>query len=144
MASLVYDKFRQTQVQGSFVNFATDTLKVALLTSSYTPSQTTHQYYSDLTNEVVGTGYTAGGATLASQAVGLDTTNHRAYLTANDTSWASSTITARYAAIYKSTGTGSTSQLVGLIDFGSDKSTTGDTFYIQWPTAGSDGIFYIG
>ena len=49
------------------VDFDTDTIKVALLTSSYTPDQDAHDYFNDVSSaEVTGTGYTAGGATLAS------------------------------------------------------------------------------
>ena len=48
----------------------------------------------------------------------------------------SSTITARYAVIYDSTGTSSTSALIGYVDFGADVSTTNGTFQITWDSAG--------
>ena len=50
------------------VDFDTDTIKVALLSSSYTPDQDAHDYFNDVsTYEVSGTGYTTGGNTLASK-----------------------------------------------------------------------------
>jgi hypothetical protein len=125
------------------MNLGTDTLKVALCTSSYVPNIDTHANLSDITNEVTGTGYTAGGATLASVSTAQDSVNDRAYLTAADTAWANSTLTARYAVLYKSTGSSATSKLIGYIDFGADKSTVADTFYIQWTAAASGGILYL-
>lgn len=67
------------------VDYLTDTIKVMLTTSTYTPNADTHDYKDDVTNEVTGTGYTAGGATLAFK------TN--TYTAANSwaTAWAAST-----------------------------------------------------
>lgn len=139
MASFIYNKFKELTLKGgtSFpVDFDSDTIKVALATSSYTPDADAHDYFNDITNEVSGTGYTAGGATLASPTVTLDTTNDRVDFDAADTQWTSSTITARYAVIYKSTGTASTSPLIALIDFGSDQISSNGTFSIQWSASG--------
>lgn len=139
MADLVFNKWKEFTLKGgtSFpVDFDTDTIKVALVTSSYTPNQDTHDYFDDVTNEVSGTGYTAGGATLASPTVTLDTTNDRVDFDAADTSWTSSTITARGAVIYKSTGTASTSPLIAFIDFTTDRVSSAGTFLIQWAAAG--------
>lgn len=143
MANLAWNSFKKKLLDGTNINLASDTIKVALFPSSFTPNIDTQAVFSDISaSEVTGTGYTAGGATLASQAVTQDNTNDRAMFDAADTSWASSTITARYAVIYKSTGTGSTSPLIGYITFldGSsnpaDKTTNGDTFYIQWAATG--------
>lgn len=139
MASFIFNKWKELTLKGgtSFpVDFDTDTIKVALATSAYTPNQDTHDYFDDVTNEVVGTGYTAGGATLASPVVTLDTANDRVDFDAADTSWTTSTITARYGIIYKSTGTASTSPLIGIIDFGSDQISSAGTFLIQWNASG--------
>ena len=118
-----------------------DALKCALLTSSYTPSQDTHDFFDDVVaNEITGTGYTAGGATLAgvtaaaSQYTAL--TNVWAF-DANDTSWTTSTITARYAVVYDSTpGTNATRPLLFYVDFGADVSSTAGTFQITWASGG--------
>jgi hypothetical protein len=119
------------------VDFDTDTIKVALVSSSYTPDQDAHDYLNDVsTYEVSGTGYTAGGNTLASKTATYDSANNVIVLDAADTTWASSTITARYAAIYDSTGTSSTSALIGYVDFGSDQSSTNGNFTITWDSTG--------
>ena len=60
---------------------------------------------------------------------------------ADDVAWTTSTLTARYAIIYKSTGTSSTSPLIGYIDFSSDKSSVTGTFTIQW---NAEGILNLG
>lgn len=119
------------------VDFDSDTIKVALLTSSYTPDQDAHDYFNDVSsNEVSGTGYTAGGNTLASKTATYDSANNVVILDAADTTWASSTITARYAVVYDSTGTASTSALIGYVDFGSDQSSTNGNFTITWDSTG--------
>ena len=112
-----------------------DTLKVTLHTSAYTPNQDTHQFQSDLTNEVSGTGYTAGGATLTS--VTLTQSGHVMTLAAANTSWTSSTITARYAVVADtSPGTAGTNPLLCYVDFVTDVVSTGGTFLITWNASG--------
>lgn len=118
------------------IDLDTDTIKVALVTSSYTPDIDAHDNFDDITNEVSGTGYTAGGATLGSVTVTVDNTDNEGVFDAADTSWASSTITARGAVIYKSTGTASTSKLICYVDFGSDVTSTSSTFQITWNSEG--------
>ena len=119
------------------VDFDSDTIKVALVSSSYTPDQDAHDYFNDVsTYEVSGTGYTAGGNTLASKTATYDSANNVIVLDAADTTWASSTITARYAIVYDSTGTSSTSALIGYVDFGSDQSSTNGNFTITWDSTG--------
>jgi hypothetical protein len=120
------------------IDFDTDTIKVALLTSAYTPNQTAHDYYDDVVaNEVTGTGYTAGGQTLASKTVTQDTANRVTILDAADVTWASSTITARYAVIYDDTpSTNATKPLLGYVDFGSDQSSSNGNFTLTWDATG--------
>ena len=140
MASLMYNSGLKKMWDGS-IDLDTDTIKVALVTSSYTPDRDVHDFFDDITNEVVGTGYSAGGASLANKAVNQNNTNDRAEFDADDAAWASSTITARAAVIYKSTGVASTSPLIAYIDFGSNYTSTNGTFTIAWS---SNGIFYYG
>lgn len=117
------------------IDVSSDTLKVMLCTSTYTPSQASHQYKSDVTNEVSGTGYTAAGASLSSVTHAI--TSHVWALDAADTSWTSSTITARYAVVYDSTpSTDATRPLICYIDFGADVSSSGGTFQITWDSSG--------
>lgn len=136
MPSKLYGSFL-VKALNKEVDYDTDTIKVALLTSSYTPDQDAHDYLNDVsTYEVSGTGYTAGGNTLASKTVTYDSANNVIVLDAADTTWASSTITARYAVVYDSTGTASTSALIGYVDFGSDQSSTNGNFTITWDSTG--------
>lgn len=119
------------------IDFDSDTIKVALATSAYTPDQDAHDYFNDITNEVVGTGYTAGGATLASKTVTYTAATNTQAFDAADVVWPASTITARYAIIYDATpGTAATNPLIGYVDFGADVSSTSGDFTISWAAGG--------
>jgi len=135
MANAVYNRFKREIANGG-IDLDTDTIKVMLVTSTYTPSIDTHVVLSDITNEVTGTGYTAGGATLANKTMTQDNTNDRGVFDADDTTWDTSTITARAAVIYKDTGSAATSTLICYKDFGSDKTSTAGPFTIQWDATG--------
>ena len=121
------------------INWGTDTIKVALVTSSYTPNQDTHEFYSDLTNELSASGnYSTGGSSLTSCAKSYDSANNRENLTADNLTFAALTPSAafRYGIVYKSTGTGSTSPLIAYINFGADQSPGGSDFVIAWAATG--------
>lgn len=135
MASQLYNSFKRDIMNGG-IDLDTDTIRVALVTSTYTPNIDTHTKWSDITNEVTGTGYTAGGEALANKTVTADNTDDEGVFDADDKTWAASTITARGAVLYKDTGTPSTSPLIGYIDFGADKSSSNGNFTIQWATEG--------
>jgi hypothetical protein len=122
------------------VDFATDTIKVALCTSSYVPDQDAHDFFNDITNEITGTGYTAGGATLGSKSVAYTGGSNTLSLDAADTQWTTASFTARYAIVYKDTGTSSTSPLLGYLDFGADQTVSSGTFTIQWH---ADGVLKV-
>jgi len=135
MADVIYNAFKKNIMNGS-IDLDTDTIKVMLTTSTYEPSQDNDTYMNQVTNEVTGTGYTAGGATLANEAVTQDNTDNEGVFDADDVTWSTSTITARYAVIYKSSGASTTSPLICCIDFGADKSSSGGNFTIQWNAEG--------
>ena len=119
------------------IDFDSDTIKVMLCTSAYTPDQDTHRYKSAITNEVTGTGYTAGGATLGTPTVTYTGATNVLKLDGNDVSWATSTITARYAVVYDSTpATDATRPLLCYVDFGADVTSSGGAFDIVWDAAG--------
>lgn len=128
MASLIYNSAIFDASTGA-IDFDTDTFKMMLVTSSYTAAKT-HTKRNAVTNEVSGTGYTAGG-NAAAATVTKDDTNSRVDITFAITSWTSSTITARAGVIYKSRGGASSAdELVGYVDFGSDVSSTAGTFSV--------------
>jgi len=114
-----------------------DTYKIALFTSSASLDASTTTY--STTNEVTGTGYTAGGNTLTN--VNPTTSGTTAFLDFADTTWSSATITAAGAVIYNST---EGDKAVAVLDFGGDKTSTNGDFTIQFPTANaSDAIIRI-
>lgn len=133
MASLLYNRGLELWARGS-IDFDTDTFKVMLTTSSYTEDKDAHDFRNDVTNEVTGTGYTAGGNTVT-VSVTLDTANDRVDISLGGTTWTTSTITARKAVYYKSRGGASSAdELIAVNDFGSDVSTSAGTFTLNAST----------
>lgn len=205
MAGVLYSSVYGSLWSGSIV-FATDTIKAALTTSTYTPDSLTHDFFNDVTNEVANSGtYAAGGATLASKTAtltvansfGISRANSTAYAVGDlyrpasangwiyqciaagtsaaapptfttvpgddfadgtatftnkgraifvidfaDPQWTSFTGAARTIVIYKSTGTASTSPLIGYDTFAADVTATNGTFTYQ---VDSDGfaLFFV-
>jgi hypothetical protein len=137
MASKLYGQFIQ-QAFNKEIDWDSDTIKVALLNNTYTPDQDAHNYYDDVVAyEVTGTGYTAGGLTLANKTNNYNSSTNVVILDADDLTWASSTITARYAVVYDATpATNATRPLIGYVDFGSDQSSSNGNFTITWDSTG--------
>ena len=126
--------FKQALLDGE-MDFSSDTsqtFKIALYTSSADLSASTTAY--STTNEISGTGYTAGGNTLTI-ASNSTTSGTTAFVDFSDTSWTSSSITDRGALIYKS---GGTDPSIAVLDFGEDKSSVSGTFTVTFPTADAD------
>lgn len=105
-----------------------DQLKIALYTSGATLNDATAAY--SATNEVSGTGYTAGGANLTN--VTPTSSGSTAICDFADVTWATSTITARGALIYNSS---KSNRAVAVLDFGTDKSSSAGNFVVQFPNA---------
>tara|TARA_S200002703_G_scaffold27711_2_gene23689 strand:- start:319 stop:750 length:432 start_codon:yes stop_codon:yes gene_type:complete len=105
-----------------------NTFKLALYTSSATLNAATTVY--STTNEISGTGYTAGGGTLTN--VDPTTSSTTAFCDFNDLTFSTATITARGALIYNSTNG---NRAVVVLDFGADKTSTAGDFTIIFPTA---------
>ncbi|MFM9261474.1 hypothetical protein ACKAMS_22815 [Rhodococcus sp. 5A-K4] len=119
------------------VDIDSDTLKVMLCNSTYTPNQDTHQYKSSVTNEITGTGYTAGGATLTGVTLTYNASTNTIVLDADDVSWNGATFTARHAVIYDSTpGSDATRPLIAVITFDTDIPATSAPFQLLWDAAG--------
>lgn len=112
-------------------------VKVLMVTDSETPDFNADNFRDDVTaNEVSGTGYTAGGATLTSTEITISS----GVLTydAADVSWASSTISSAMAAVgyFARGGADTADELIFLSDFVTAASTTNGTFTIQWNASG--------
>ena len=123
--------FKKELLEGvhDFLNSGGDTFKIALYTNSASFTAATTAYTTS--NEVTGTNYTAGGNTLTR--VNPSSSGTTAFTDFADTTWSSSTITARGAMIYNDTASGNPA--VVILDFGSDKTSTNGDFTVVFPAA---------
>lgn len=112
------NSFKQEMLQAG-QNLATDTLKMALYTAFADLGPITTTYTT--TNEVTGTGYTAGGELVTGAAISVDTQTNTVYVDFNNVSWPGADFTARAALIYNDTQGGAS---IAVIDFGADKVFT--------------------
>jgi len=124
------------------IDWTDGNVKVALTTSTFTPDQDTHDYFDDITNEVVATGYTAGGQALASPASDYTAGTNLLTLDADNLVWTiTGSLTARNIIIYYDTGTPSTSALIAYGVFEVDASpadivTTDGDLTLSWNASG--------
>ena len=132
MASGIYNRFK-ANLMNKEVDLEADTIKVALYNNTHVFTATDNVYTA--TDEITGTGYTAGGAALAGKAVTQAATTK---WDATDTEWTTATITAYHAVIYDDTH--ATNDLICNIDFGGAQTSTAGTFKIQWH---ADGIITL-
>jgi len=131
-SSYMCTTFKQGLLNGDF-DFSSGTsqvFKLALYTNSATLDATTTAY--SATNEVSGTGYSAGGGTLTISA-NPASSGTTAFLDFADLTFSNATITARGALIYLANG--GTNPAVAVLDFGSDKTSTAGDFTIVFPAA---------
>lgn len=136
MASIIYryNYFKKSLLEGE-IDFSdpSQTFKVSLHSNLYTPDIDTHITMDDVTNEISGTGYVQGGKTITNLTTLVDTITDKVIIMGDDVEWTGSTLTARSAIIYKYVDpTPSNNLLIACIYFDSDKSTTSDSFLIQW------------
>ena len=117
------------EAKHNFLLSGGDTFKLAMYDNSASFTAATTAYTA--TNEVSGTGYSAGGGTLTR--VDPASSGTTAYTTFSDLTFSTATVTARGALIYNDTETGDPTVIV--LDFGADKTSTAGDFTIQFPTA---------
>lgn len=119
------------------INLNSDTVKLMLLTASHTNDIDAQVFISDVSaNECPASGsYSAGGATLT-KSNSTDDTNDRGVFDATDVSFTGATLSARYAVIYKDTGTPASSPIICIIDFGSTQNSSAGTFAITFHANG--------
>ena len=120
--------FKQELLQGvhNFSASTGDTFKIALYTSSATLSSATTAYTTS--GETTGTGYTAGGQSLTNLGVSLSGTT--AYLSFDNVTWTTATITAAGALIYNSS---KSNKAVAILSFGGSYSSTAGNFAVTYP-----------
>lgn len=142
----LYDKYREGNFDGNAVNFETpggNGIKAAVVTGSYTVDQNAHDFWSDVsTNEVSGTGYTAGGNLLDNGAVSVDGSGEVTVDLDDPATWSQNGAgfsNGRRVIVYHDTGTAGTSRLIGYsADFGADKGNVDGDFTV---TVNASGLF---
>jgi hypothetical protein len=139
IAQTVTTSFKTELLQAvhNFGPTSPNTFKIALYTAAASLDATTTVYTT--ANEVSGAGYTAGGNTLVISVSPTSGLNNAmiptAFVSFDNTTWATASFTARAALIYNAT---QGNKSVAVIDFGSDKSVNGTGFTIQFPTANAN------
>lgn len=123
--------FKYQLFNGGVFNLSTDNIYMALYTGAANLNLNTTAYSS--VNEVVGTGYTAGGQLMTGLTINYDAVNSVVYLNWNNVVWSPASFTARSALIYDATA-GNAS--IAVIDFGSDKSCS-NSFTVVMPANSS-------
>ena len=146
IAQAMCTSFKKELLEGvhNFKNSGGDTFKLALYaegsggksSTTATLGATTTAY--SATNEVSGTGYTAGGVTLTNQVV--STSGTTAYFDADDPEWTSASFTTAGALIYNSTAS---TKAIAVLSFGGDFTVTSGTFRIVFPAPGAAAIVRI-
>jgi hypothetical protein len=143
MANVLADSFKRALLGGTGgpIDFDTDTLKIMLMNTTEDglsdATRRAKDFRDDVTaNEITGTNYTAGGATLASPTIASDGTNGYKVTFTNPT-WATATFTAYGAWVYKALGGASSADpLIGYWTFGGAVTATAGTFTVTIPAGG--------
>lgn len=117
---VLFNQFKLKQNNGNAVDLDTATIKVMIVTNTYVPNQA-HAFKSDITNEVSGTNYTAGGTAIGGVTLALD--GNTVEWVHNDITWAQNAAgfsTGRTFIWYEDTGTAGTSKLIMYMQEASD------------------------
>jgi len=131
--SLIYNSALADEASGA-IDYDTDNFRCMLVTNAYAADQKIHRRRSDVTGEVTGGGYVAGGV-LATVSIAEDTGNNRIDISLGAVDWPASTISATGAVYYKSRGGASgADELVAYIDFGGDVSSVSGLFALSAST----------
>lgn len=121
------------------INIAVDPMKLMLVGDGYVPNQNTHKFKSVITNEIVGSGYAAGGAQITGAGVAYNATTKILTLSGGPVSWPDVTWTdARYAIGYMAPASypDTLCPLLFYVDLGVDESPADQAFYVGWNAAG--------
>ena len=133
-ATLAFNSFYNDLHKGR-INVDTMVVKAIITTSSYVPSKDNHTSRASLTNEVSGTGYTAGGYTVTAS-LSQDLAQDKTTLTLGAISAASTTVANMRGVTYyvSNGGASSADYLLCTVTFGSDYSTSNQTINISATT----------
>ncbi len=105
------------KVYNEEIDYLSDTIKAALVDNTYVPDFVVDEHFGDISGEISGGGYTAGGETLANKTVTIDAATLRTLFSADDiTAWNADTfINVAGVIIYMDTGAAATSPLIAFI-----------------------------
>ncbi len=121
-------------------DFLNHTFKVLLTSAAYTPDFDTHEFRSDVTNELPGGGgYTSGGKTLTNLSWLYEPDNNQVVLRCDPVTWTAASFSARRAVVYRDTGNLLTSPLLSWVDFGANAAPDG----VDWPIVFNNGVYII-
>lgn len=144
--NVLYTNFWAALFRGEFGNMTSVTLKMALVGATYLgiaaeTKRDTHQYFDDITDELSGSGYPAGGITLANVTFTIDNTANTVKIDCDDVVTPTMTGSAYGAIIYRDTGTPATSPLLGFFDLplgnsGAPLIASNEQITIPIPTGG--------
>jgi hypothetical protein len=126
MTSIVFNSAINYLVRGA-IDFQDDAFSVMLCTADYRVNKR-HASRSEVTNEVIGEGYDAGGIPVE-VTVAMDAKNNCVNVLLGAASWSFATIKARYGVYYRKGG-----ELIAAIDFGKDVVSTDGTFSLSAST----------
>jgi hypothetical protein len=134
---VAYGLFLQSLWEGR-IDLTVDPLMCMLVGDAYVPNQNTHKFRSIVIDEIVGSGYGAGGKQVTGVQLTYEMANKRLVLTGSNLVWPSVTIEdAAYGVLYVDNGMPLTAQpLVAYVDFGELVDRTDEPFAINWPVAG--------
>lgn len=109
-----------------------------MLTTGYSLDKDADRYVSDVTGEVSGSGYTAGGQALANVSESYDAGSDTTVVDAGDPSWDATggSLSASGAVFYVDTGTASTSPILAVWDFGGEQTATNAPFTVNIDSSG--------
>lgn len=127
------------------VDWANDTIKIALVKAAYVPDQDAHDFWNDVSaNEIAGgggTNYTAGGKELTEKAATYDAATNTVRLKAKTVEWKEVTAEYRYLVVYKDTGNAETSPVLGYLDAGATQKIASGLVKVEWDA--TDGAFRV-
>ena len=131
-------KYGSKILKGEAPDWEDDTIKIMILDNGHTPAPDTDEFIDDVSgDEVSGTGYTAGGATLDNAVVSETGASGFASVDADDETISTVTfVNGLYLYFYKDTGTPATSPIMGYVTLDVAKSPTADDFLIQFDAVG--------
>lgn len=115
-----------------------DTINVMLTASTYTEDLDAHDFRNDVTNEVTGTNYSAGGIALSGKTLTYDSASNESRMDANDPTFTNITVSGiRKAVFYKVVGTAATDPVLFIYVFDGDQTVAAADFIVQLAATGA-------